>query len=304
VTSLTTLVAGRDIAYTTGRAPDGRVLTSDSQIRVLGPGRAQISAGRDIDLQTSLGISTSGNTLNPALAERGADLSVLAGVSPAGLDYAAVIEAYLDRGKDYDARLIEYVRGFGVDVVSKGDALAAFEGFAEERQRGLIEEVLFAELRAGGRAAAQPGASNGDFTRAFAALDRLFPGSNPDVESGEANRYSGDVRLFFSRIYTLDGGDISLLAPGGEINVGLASPPTAFGITKAASDPARRAELGQHQLARSLISRSTAGVSPPTAATFVWAARRHRRRPGAKTLSGAPRASARRRRRCGRFRPR
>ena len=42
--------------------------------------------------------------------------------------------------------------------------------------------------------------------------------------------------LYFSRIYTLDGGDIRLLSPGGEINAGLASPPAAFNSTKDASE--------------------------------------------------------------------
>jgi hypothetical protein len=37
--------------------------------------------------------------------------------------------------------------------------------------------------------------------------------------------YSGDLSLSFSRIYTLDGGNINLLVPGGLINVGLANPP-------------------------------------------------------------------------------
>ncbi|MEL6366387.1 MAG: filamentous hemagglutinin family protein, partial [Pseudomonadota bacterium] len=59
---------------------------------------------------------------------------------------------------------------------------------------------------------------------------------NPDIESGEVNAFEGDIRLFFSRIYTLDGGDIQLIAPGGEVNAGLASPPTAFGIVKGPED--------------------------------------------------------------------
>ena len=37
-------------------------------------------------------------------------------------------------------------------------------------------------------------------------------------------------------MYTLDGGDISLFAPGGEINAGLATPPVAFGINKSPSE--------------------------------------------------------------------
>jgi hypothetical protein len=98
----------------------------------------------------------------------------------------------------------------------------------------LIEAVLFNELRASGRAAASSG--SGDFRRGFEALVTLFPGSNPDVEAGESNPYSGDINLYFSRAYTLDGGGLSLLAPGGEINAGLATPPASLGVSKLPSE--------------------------------------------------------------------
>ena len=41
--------------------------------------------------------------------------------------------------------------------------------------------------------------------------------------------------MFFSQLFTIAGGNIDLLAPGGNINVGLATPPTSFGITKVSS---------------------------------------------------------------------
>jgi hypothetical protein len=105
-----------------------------------------------------------------------------------------------------------------------------------ERQAALVERVLFAELRASGRAAAQAGPDNADFSRGFAALTTLYPGSNPALETGETNPYDGDVSLFFSRVYTLDGGDVALTVPGGFVNAGLASPPLAFGVFKRPSD--------------------------------------------------------------------
>ena len=60
----------------------------------------------------------------------------------------------------------------------------------------------------------------------------MFPGANPNLAKGDSNPYSGDIELYFSRIYTEQGGNISLLAPGGQINVGLALAPSSFGITK------------------------------------------------------------------------
>ncbi len=235
--SVTSLIAGRDITFTTGRAADGRVLTSDNQIRVQGPGLLQLLAGRDVDLQTSGGITTLGSTLNPVLGSGGANVSVLAGIGDEQIDYAAFTRVYLRDSTTYDALLIAYVARFGArPAATKAEALAQFAALDPGLQRGLLETVLFNEIRAGGRSAAQPGPGNQDFTRSFRALETMFPGSNPDPAKNETNRYSGDIRLFFSRIYTLDGGDISLIAPGGQVNVGLASPPISFGITKAPSE--------------------------------------------------------------------
>jgi hypothetical protein len=42
--------------------------------------------------------------------------------------------------------------------------------------------------------------------------------------------------MFFSQIYTLAGGDVNLLAPGGLLNVGLAKPPENLPVTKQPAD--------------------------------------------------------------------
>ena len=41
----------------------------------------------------------------------------------------------------------------------------------------------------------------------------------------EQSDYQGDLSLFFSKIYSLDGGDIDVVTPGGIVNVGLAAAP-------------------------------------------------------------------------------
>src|SRR5262249_30143367 len=63
------------------------------------------------------------------------------------------------------------------------------------------------------------------FKRGFAAIDDLFPGSRRPEGATEPGPYKGDISLRLSRIYTLGGGTISLVAPGGLIDVGLANPP-------------------------------------------------------------------------------
>jgi hypothetical protein len=151
-------------------------------------------------------------------------------------DYAALLDEYVLSPHLYAMALEAYVDSVDVAADAPMDALRRFQALDASRQRAFLEPLLFNELRAGGRIAATPGPMNNDFGRAVRALQGVLPGSLPDIERGESNAFDGNVRLFFSRLYTLAGGDISVLAPGGEINVGLATPPTAFGVGKAPSE--------------------------------------------------------------------
>ena len=60
-------------------------------------------------------------------------------------------------------------------------------------------------------------------------------GSRVPSGTTPAGSYQGDLQLPFSSIYTLAGGSISLLAPGGILNVGVANPPVGAG-TRPASE--------------------------------------------------------------------
>jgi hypothetical protein len=64
------------------------------------------------------------------------------------------------------------------------------------------------------------------FTEGYAAIDALFPGSRAASAAPVSGIDAGDLTLQFSRIYTLSGGNIDLVVPGGLINVGLANPPS------------------------------------------------------------------------------
>jgi hypothetical protein len=62
------------------------------------------------------------------------------------------------------------------------------------------------------------------FAEGYAAIDALYPNSrNPTAAN--PNPYGGNLDLISSQIYTLSGGNISLLVPGGAIDVGLAFTP-------------------------------------------------------------------------------
>jgi filamentous hemagglutinin len=277
---ISSLVAGGDIRYVSARSSEsGSILRNSREINVDGPGLLQLAAGGEVDLQTSGGISTRGNVINTNLPDGGASISVMAGVSESEPAYAEMITRYLELGSGYDTDLVSYIEArtgendltleeaqtrfeqlteyrdqlvayvesqSGRDDLTQDGALALFRGYTVSEQRQLLERVMFSELRFSGRAAAARGDT--DVRRGFTALETMLPGSNPDTEAGEVNPYAGDIALYFSRIYTLDGGDISLLAPGGEVNVGLAAPPASFGLVKGA------AELG-------LVAQRTGDVS-------------------------------------------
>jgi hypothetical protein len=229
--SLSLVSAGRDIRETIGRDATGRILVAASGFNIEGPGQLAIEAGGSIDLGASTGVTTLGDISNPALPAGGADISLLSGIAGHAPDVAGFTKHYLSDGDKYDQALLAFVRQHvDASIATKTQALAAFATLSDDTRYLFLQGVLFSELRAGGRSAAN--SSNNDYSRSFTALETMFPGST----SSDANPYHGDISLFFSRVYTLDGGSIALAAPGGSVNVGLATPPAAFGLNKQPSD--------------------------------------------------------------------
>lgn len=219
--------AGRDIRFPILRDPVTGDLDSGLDglpISAAGPGQLQVLAGRDLDLGTSAGITTLGNLTNPALPAGGASIAAWAGLGRAP-DYQAFIQTYL-QGR-YAGPLTLYMRALlGDPNLDTTTALARFQALPAVRQRELILAVLFRELKAAGIAAARttdPARRAAAYRRGGQAIATLLPGQD----------YQGDMKLFFSKIQTLDGGDIQLMAPGGLIDVGLA---TAFSGNKTAAD--------------------------------------------------------------------
>ena len=179
-------------------------------------------------------------------------------------DYLALSEsqqyglAASSPGTAYGAWLIGYVgRLTGTTLADKAAALAAYAALSPTQQFGLVEQVFVSELRAGGRAAAAPGPGHDNYARAFAALTTLFPGSDTR-QGGATSKYAGDLLLYFSRIYTLQGGDINLFAPGGQINVGLAAAPSSFGVNK---DPSQLGIVAEVQGSVSLVANTDVQVN-------------------------------------------
>jgi len=105
------------------------------------------------------------------------------------------------------------------------------------QRMSFLNDVFFNELLLSGQEA--NGSAGLGYTRGYNAIDTLFPNSRSAVATG-ASPYVGDLTLSFSQIYTLSGGNIDLLVPGGLLNVGLANPPASIQTT----NPKKPSQLG------------------------------------------------------------
>lgn len=233
-TDLSVISAGRDLVYAFPRDPtSGTLQVATNGILIEGPGSLLIEAGRNVNLGTAGGITTVGNLYNPSIPSGGADVSVLTGATVASADLSAFVTQYLVNSDNYDSLLVNFLQGRVAQPLStKAQALTAFASLPLDEQYELSQQILFDEIRSGGRSAAAAGPTHGDYTRSFTALETLFPKS---TTRDAPTAYPGSLSLYFSQIYTLDGGNISMITPGGSVNVGLSTPPASFGISKAPS---------------------------------------------------------------------
>jgi hypothetical protein len=248
------IVAGRDIVNLTFKgqnvsATDTSLITAgrdmvdnntSAEIAVGGPGSLDVFAGRNVNLGVGGGITTVGDLVNANLpSAQGADLTLAVGYGSQGAAYSsflsyifANVPAY-PNFPTYKGQLIDYVETqTGETGLTFAQAQTAFEGFSQSQQAALIDNIFFNELLLSGRAA-NSGTGVG-FAQGYAAINALYPGSR-SATTAAANPYGGNLDLITSQIYTLSGGNISILVPGGGIDVGLAYTPAGL-IQKPASD--------------------------------------------------------------------
>lgn len=195
--------AGGDVVFPAERNSGGNVISNTKLFQVAGPGQFYVIAGKNVDLGGSSGVVSIGNLRNPALADGGASITVMAGQTQPP-DYDAFIDRYLVTQDIYRERLAQYMRDLG----SNETGVDAFRALPRVEQRKFILEILFNELRESGTAAVE----SKNYERGFAAIKTLFPGDGHD----------GEVKSFLSQITTTDGGDINLVVPGGLVNAGVA----------------------------------------------------------------------------------
>jgi hypothetical protein len=209
----TFISAGRDFIDQPG-------LGNASGIQVGGEGSLDIAAGRNLNLGFGDGVKTVGNILNANLpSAEGADVTMMVGYGSQGEDISGFLSKIVAPSVEYQKELVSYVDEItGASRLTFDAAESRFGTFTTTQRSAFIDGVFFNELLLSGRAANS--GSGAGFTEGYDAIDALFPSSR-----STPSPYSGDLTMTSSQIYTLSGGNISILVPGGQIDVGLANPP-------------------------------------------------------------------------------
>ncbi|MDC8759663.1 filamentous haemagglutinin family protein [Janthinobacterium fluminis] len=214
--------AGRDILY--------------ANIKVAGPGTLEMAAGRNL-LQENRASVVSIGALVQGDSRPGADIAMTAGAGAKGPDYSALAKRYLDPAnvadaaaplagqagkvaKSYAPELGAWLKHRFAFQGTAAESLAYFNGLAPEQQRIFLRSVYFAELREGGREYNNVDSKRyGSFLRGREMIATLFPDRDAD---GKLIARSGDIVMYGgSGVHTDFGGDIQMLAPGGQIVVGV-----------------------------------------------------------------------------------
>jgi len=220
----TLIAAGRDLVYSGSNA---------AGIQLGGPGSLDVLTGRNLNLGFGQGIVTVGDLVNANLpTSMGANVNLRVGYGTQGADLAGFLAKIIAPSAVYQTQLVDYVESIdGAQGLSFAAAENDFNSLSNAQQSALIDSVFFNELLLSGRAA-NAGTGVGGFQQGYNAIDALFPNSRT---ASSGSPYSGDLTLTTSQIYTDSGGNISILVPGGEIDVGLANPPANI-VKKPASE--------------------------------------------------------------------
>ena len=207
---------------------------------------------RDIFGLIDSGVITVGNEFDASLPAQSASITVLFGVGP-GINTAGFANAYIDPSaslpagiSSYDDQLVDFVEQYETDQNQKygtggavtgltpAQAWTIFETLPSYQQQLLVNEVYFDILNQTGldyNNASSP--YYHQYARGYGAINTLFPASygyTANNLAGGTNGANAPVSTGYldmrgSTIQTQQGGNISILGPGGEILVGSASAP-------------------------------------------------------------------------------
>jgi filamentous hemagglutinin family protein len=213
---------------------------------VSGPGRLDVTAGRDIDLGTSGGIVTRGNLDNPFLPDSGAGINLVAGAKP---DYASFTRQFVsvsDLPPADQTALIAYMRNLNPSLpvdLNIATALTLFKALPAAQcatflnaKKPLFNDIFFQKLRL---ASGSIGGGSLDLPTFDAVIASLYP------DSGITG---GNINVFGSQLKTARGGSINIFAPGGSVQAGLAEKP-AWVKAKLVSETTFESDLGIYTIA-------------------------------------------------------
>ncbi|WP_424945338.1 filamentous haemagglutinin family protein [Burkholderia anthina] len=200
------------------------------------------------------GIDAIGNANNPYLPHESASVNVLFGVGP-GIDTASFISTYVDPAKSVPGVssatpalvtfIEQYEAGLAVDTglvndqpavkpLSADEAWSKFKALPQYVQQLFAEQVLFKVLASVGEDYNNPASPYYQkYARGYEALNTMFPASlgytanNLVGGSNGANKPAdtGDLDIRSTTIQTQQGGNVSILGPGGQALVGSTSAP-------------------------------------------------------------------------------
>jgi filamentous hemagglutinin family protein len=232
-TDISVIQAGRDIVF--------------ANAVIAGPGSLDIVAGRQLR-QDDIASVTSVGSLLASDARAGASIVMAAGMTDA--NWAALRTLYLDPAnradttsgvplaeqtgkvaRTYEEELAHWLKARFKQEGNLTQNLAYFDALAPEQQQIFLREVYFAELREGGREYNDAnGPRYGSYLRGRQMIATLFP----DVDAnGNTIARVGDITMFGgSGVHTDFGGNIAMMAPGGQIVVGIQGevPPASAGV--------------------------------------------------------------------------
>jgi filamentous hemagglutinin family protein len=243
----------QDVA--TSDTPIDEILLS-GDIQISGPGTLEVLTGRNLNLGVGsapnsgpgVGIVSVGNSDNLYLPFGGADIVTVAGfgsgraLSDSQLGYSSFIAQFVDptTAGANAARYLPEVAAMldlsvGADASPQSiwaELTASNAGLTAAGQAGhddlLALDTFFVALRDAGRDQNNPASPNfGSFGAGYAAIGDLFPGSavQTDASSSAQPAWSGSISLATREIATTNGGNVSILAPGGGVTVGNPSDP-------------------------------------------------------------------------------
>jgi hypothetical protein len=163
----------------------------------------------------------------PYLPDQGANITALFGVGP-GIDYQAAIKNDVNPANTGTGG-INYLGDIASILgVAPGQAWAAFQALPAARQQLLLDRAFLdflGQVAADYRNASSP--YYGKYGRAYQAIETLFPASYGYTNNaggngnGAATRIAtGDLNVSQSVLETQMGGDINIIGPGGNIQVG------------------------------------------------------------------------------------